>query len=225
MYKFDREHYYEEGDFALIVQSTVFRVHSVILRLASGFFKARFSGDWTNPSVLLLAQHDAIYDAEGNPDGIVRREVRECRYQMLEEEDSPEDMAALLSFVYPSFPRRVRWEGVVALWRMCDKYLADTALQEVRSFVEEHCAKFPLVAMMLADRAILHAEYRDEGAALPVPAQAGGDYSTEEDFRGMPGMLYHVRAQNSGNNLDVSGGVGAECAEEDGGYRQRVIWT
>lgn len=159
-YKFDQEHYYEEGDFALIVQSTVFRVHSVILRLASGFFKARFSGEWANPSILLLTRHDAIYDAKGDPDSIVRRQVRECRYQMLEEEDSPEDMAALLSFVYPNFPRRVQWQGVAALWRMCDKYLADVALQEVRSFVEERYAESPLVAMMLADRYHVKTIYR-----------------------------------------------------------------
>lgn len=162
------EYYFDDGDVAVIVEQTVFRVHSVILKLASGFFKARLSGSWQSPvennantatMVATSAVAAAATDLGENPANALPT-LQECPHQIRLDDENPDDIALLLSVIYPNPRGVVSWESVAALMRLSDKYLVDVVSRDIRRFLETRWSENVFQSILLADRFLIADVYR-----------------------------------------------------------------
>ncbi|RUS29777.1 hypothetical protein BC938DRAFT_480254 [Jimgerdemannia flammicorona] len=143
-------HYYDDGDVALISQSTVFKVHSVLLRLACNFFKVRLSDDWSSDSERAL---DSLK-------GDVLCKARECKHHIIMHDEDPADISLLLSVIYPNHNWQLSWKNIGTLWRLADKYIAETLLRELQVFANREFHAAPLTALWLAEKYVNETIYQ-----------------------------------------------------------------
>ncbi|RUS14121.1 hypothetical protein BC938DRAFT_477526 [Jimgerdemannia flammicorona] len=153
-----KSHYYPDGDVAIIVPPTIFKVHSLILSIGSNFFKTRMSGEWSDVTERAIEVLDTLA-------ADVRLDVQRCRHRIFIDDEKPQDVGLLLSFLYPNY-RDFSWDKIAALWRLADKYLAEALTDAVRTHVQKMCHQDPLTSLILAEQYDIAAVYEPMSAHI-----------------------------------------------------------
>ncbi|RIA90743.1 hypothetical protein C1645_769231 [Glomus cerebriforme] len=119
-------HYYEDGDILISIQNTVFRLHKIILSIASKIFQDIF-----------------VYAKPSSSDNLPDIKLDEISVGPFE---------SLISFIYHDKNFKITWDCVEDLSRLGDKYEVDIVLRAVETFLESHFVEDPLFSLKLADQ-------------------------------------------------------------------------
>nr|CAG8639251.1 5427_t:CDS:1 [Entrophospora candida] len=123
------KHNYPDGDIIIIVKDKSFKIHKLILSLASQIFKDLFIDAATSSNTQLLSQ------------GI----------QSIELDEPMQTFEDLLDFIYPGSSLLITWDNVAELFRIADKYLVDSFIERGKEFLEREFQSRPLLSLVLAD--------------------------------------------------------------------------
>ncbi|CAG8440953.1 1067_t:CDS:2 [Ambispora gerdemannii] len=119
-----KTHFHESGDVDIVVEDTVFRIHKMILQLASEVFSDMFSLD--------LKSKDKV-----------------PRIPLSNE--NAKDFATLLDLLYPNLFLSINWQNVEGLLRLGDKYIIPQVLKVAEHFLENNPRFNPLTALILSE--------------------------------------------------------------------------
>src|ERR1051325_6424802 len=97
-------HFHDDGDCELVAETSLFRVHKMILVLSSAFFNGMFSTAKPSKDELITISQS------GN--------LTERTVPRIELRDSSKDVEKLLSFLYPNTFFEISWEDVENLLRL-----------------------------------------------------------------------------------------------------------
>ncbi|RUS30835.1 hypothetical protein BC938DRAFT_478901 [Jimgerdemannia flammicorona] len=125
-YKESKNHYHDDGDVKIVCNKTVFKVHSVVLRLSSKFFASKFTHEWKSSSMF------PFYVYVNN--------------------EEPENIETLLSLIYPGKHLSISWTNVEVILRLRDSYDVEVLRQAAEEFLEEKYYMRPLKSLLLAEK-------------------------------------------------------------------------
>ncbi|RUP51409.1 hypothetical protein BC936DRAFT_148337 [Jimgerdemannia flammicorona] len=137
-----------DGDVALVCLSTIFKVHSTVLRLASAYFNTRFSPTWSSESRRLLIEKDKNEDSELTS---IAMDLKYCKHHAFIDNEEEDDIALLIAFIYPIEHIVITWDNVNDILRLADKYLINKALQTAADFLMSSYSEKPLTSLRLAE--------------------------------------------------------------------------
>ncbi|RUP49906.1 hypothetical protein BC936DRAFT_141022 [Jimgerdemannia flammicorona] len=162
IYERNKDFYFPDGDVAIVCQSTVFKVHSLLLRLASQAFDVKLSGPW------LLIASTPVLDVNDQESHAIAADIRDCNYDVEFDDESPEDVHTLLSTIYPNRTQAsvVTWENIAAVLRMSERYLLEAARPTCDAFLQVAFQHDPLRTLLLADRYHLSGAYKAVSATI-----------------------------------------------------------
>ncbi|KAG9293220.1 hypothetical protein G9A89_010591 [Geosiphon pyriformis] len=129
------KHYYEDGDILLIVENVSFRVHRLILSLASPVFKDIFT-------LSTVSKDKLIPEIELKGDSVIHFEL-------------------LLDYIYPASFASLEWLTVVDFLKLGDKYLIESVKIFADQFLKLAYQNNPLDAFLLADKYSLTVAFKE----------------------------------------------------------------
>ncbi|CAG8618394.1 6045_t:CDS:2 [Ambispora gerdemannii] len=133
-------HYYEDGDIEIIIDNTLFRIHKPYL-------------------------HNPLSDEYAENFAIQQEQQINCLQIPLPNE-SADDFAILLSFLYPHIYFQISWENVGILLRLADKYFIPTVTKWCFKFIEENFQHRPLTSLVFADEYLSESIYRESSKLI-----------------------------------------------------------
>jgi hypothetical protein len=119
------KHDYPDGDVIIELKDKSFKVHKLVLGLASDVFKDLFT--------------NAISKTSG-------KEIPKLPL------DEPiQTFEDLLDFIYPGCSLSITWDNIRELFRIADKYMIDSFIERGKEFLERYFQSKPLLSLVLAD--------------------------------------------------------------------------
>ncbi|RIA84431.1 BTB/POZ domain-containing protein [Glomus cerebriforme] len=121
-----KSHYYPDGDIIIIVNSTIFKVHKIILKLTSTVFNDMFTdikpdNDQNIPKITLENESDSAFED-------------------------------LLSFIYPTNYFVIDWTNIIEIFRISDKFMINFCFDAAENFLENNFSKDPVLALYLSEK-------------------------------------------------------------------------
>ncbi|RUP51413.1 hypothetical protein BC936DRAFT_148341 [Jimgerdemannia flammicorona] len=137
------------GEVAFVRPSTIFKVHGTVLRLASSYFNARLSATWSSESRQLLIKEDESEDSEQFS---IAKDFQECQHHIfLDDEEDDDEIALLVTLIYPVERILISWDNVIIILRLADKYLVAKARQTAVDFLMANYSEEPITSLRLAE--------------------------------------------------------------------------
>jgi len=131
---------YSDGDILIIVESTSFKLHKNILRLASVVFR-----DMLGCGV------------PSRGDDIPKLEI---------EQENARDFKNLLSFIYPEKFISINWNNIEGLLRISDKFMVESAIVACGKFLDDNYRRNPMSTFTLADTFNFNRLYKDSSKLI-----------------------------------------------------------
>ena len=141
MYTRSDIHYYSDGDFEMVAENIVFRVHKTILFYASAFFETMFSNVRPTES-----------DMSTDPFPVPRLYLPNEKAANLEK---------LLTFLYPNTYFEISWDDVSDFLYLADKYLIEKLRKACEAFLCRGFYDEPLQALKLAEQYRIASVYKE----------------------------------------------------------------
>ncbi|CAG8490519.1 2969_t:CDS:1 [Paraglomus occultum] len=126
-------HYYDDGDLLIIVEKTEFRVHKLLLKLASEMFRSMFA---------CKVSQDGPLDNAKPIDSVVITDM------------TADEFNDILTFIYPHTILDISWSKLSYLLSIADKYIMMNLTEYCLRFLEANFLDRALDMLSLADRAL-----------------------------------------------------------------------